>query len=294
MKTWKHGIIGIIAIIALTACDDGNKPNENKEFTPTVIEEVYVQGGTFEMGKDLGIAAIGDYTPVQTVTLTSFYMGKYEVTQGQYQAVMGTLPSWFDDENYVHGKGNNYPMYYVSWYDTIEFCNKLSVLEGLTPYYTINKKQADPNNTNNEDTIKWLVTPNTSANGYRLPTEAQWEYAAKGGNTGETFTYAGSDTASDVAWFNTGINVKEAGTKAPNGLGLYDMSGNVWEWCWDWYEDYSSGTQTNPMGASSGFSRVWRGGSEGNVPNFVRLVFRYSTGYPQWGYTYVGFRIVRP
>ena len=306
MNTWKHGIIGIIAVIAITFTACPPEPDPKKDTKPkagdiivssTGIELAYIPAGTFEMGKDLGTAraSFGDETPVHTVTLAGFYMGKYEVTQGQYQTVMGALPSNLDSETNTYGKGNNYPVYYVSWYDAIEFCNALSVLEGLTPYYSINKGQPDPNNTNSNDTFKWLVTPNTNANGYRLPTEAQWEYAAKGGNTGETFTYSGSDDPAAVAWCysNGGETSKQVGTKAPNGLGLYDMSGNVYEWCWDWYGDYTNESQTNPTGASSGSRRVLRGGSWDVPAELVSSAFRVSY-YPNDRLHVIGFRLVRP
>jgi len=180
-------------------------------------------------------------------------------------------------------------MYYVSWYEAVEFCNKLSQMEGLMPYYTINKEQPDSNNSNAKDTLKWQVTPNETANGYRLPTEVQWEYAAKGGNKGETFTYAGSDTIGDVAWYigNNGASgednygCKPVGTKAPNCLGLYDISGNVHEWCWDWYD------------APSGSYHIVRGGGWHNSAESVRLEFR-DYGYPNSLNYGLGFRIVLP
>ena len=298
------------------------KPGPNGTITismskPALMEMVWVQGGTFQLGKDLGTAATGDVTPLSNVTVNGFYIGKYQVTQAQWQAVMGTTiqqlqtAAGFGSTNY--GRGDAYPVYCVSWYDALVFCNKLSVTEGLTPAYRI------ANSTNPDD---WGTVPTNSdatwnavevvrgSTGYRLPTEAQWEYAAKGGNPLAAgwvgYTYAGSDTVGDVAWYegNNGSSgtptygTKAVGTKAPNGLGIYDMSGNVWEWCWDWYGDYTSADKTDPTGASSGSSRVGRGGgyrfsvAEWNVE--VRSVYRHNYIGPSYRYDDLGFRLVRP
>jgi formylglycine-generating enzyme required for sulfatase activity len=179
------------------------------------------------------------------------------------------------------------------------FCNKLSIQEGLTPAYSIS---------DSTDPVQWGTVPTTSnttwnavtcdwtANGYRLPTEAEWEYAAKGGNgSSNNYIYAGSDTVGDVAWYTTNSSSKthEVGTKAANGLGLYDMSGNVWECCWDWFDVYPSEAQTNPTGASSGSFRVERGGSWGDPAWYARSALRYGT-YPQDRNYSLGFRLVRP
>jgi formylglycine-generating enzyme required for sulfatase activity len=300
---------------ASTLTEEGEKERtctacgEKETQTVAFIEMVQVAGGTFQMGKDLGTAATGDVAPLHQVTLTDFKIGKYEVTQEQYQAVMGktivelqTLATTLTTNN---GRGNNYPVYYVSWYNAIEFCNELSVKEGLSPYYTIDKSQQDQNNTSTDDTLKWTVTLNAGANGYRLPTEAQWEYAAKGGNPSAAgwvgYTYSGSDTIDDVAWYsgNNGSSgtstygTKAVGTKAPNGLGLYDMSGNVQEWCWDWYVSYKDEKQTDPMGAVSGAYRVARGGSWSFAEANARSVGR-SGANPNDAYGNLGFRLVRP
>jgi len=297
----------IFIVILLFSCSVGGDledcraklPNQDTpQDNPVVvnIEMVWVPGGDFKLGKELGTAGYGDTTPVSDVTLTGFHIGKYPVTQEQYKAVMGTNPSYFTVANGrspASGETDTKrPVEDVSWYDAIEFCNKLSDIKGLTPYYNINKIKKDPNNLNEYDNIKWLITKNTSASGYRLPTEAQWEYTAKGGTPGN-FTYAGSDTVDDVAWYdnNSDSQTHEVGRKAQNGLGIYDMSGNVWEWCWDWYGTYTGGT--DPTGAPSGTKRVLRGGYWSNYTGNIRSVYR-SGHYPYGRIFAIGFRVSLP
>jgi formylglycine-generating enzyme required for sulfatase activity len=200
-------------------------------------------------------------------------MGKYEVTQKEWQEVMGNNPSYF--------KGDNLPVEQVSWSDAVEYCNKLSLKEGLTPAY---RGSGDS------------IVCDFNASGYRLPTEAEWEYAAKGGNKDYMiYEYAGGNNADSVGWYNgnSGNRTHPAGTKQPNSLGLYDMSGNVWEWCWDWYGNYSSGIQNNPTGASSGTSRVCRGGGWYFTAALARSALRGDFTPSFWFYS-VGFRLVRP
>ena len=250
--------------------------------TPAIPGFVRVEGGTFQMGSNDG----GDNEkPVHTVKITSFYMGKYEVTQKEWKAVMGSNPSYF--------KGDNLPVEKVSWYDAVEFCNRLSEKEKLTPAYAIDKSQEDWSNHNKDDVLKWTIRWNRNANGYRLPTEAEWEYAARGGNGSPgNFTYAGSNNVDEVAWYdkNSAGSTQEAGAKKPNGLGLYDMSGNVWEWCWDWYGDYPSGAKSDPIGVSSGAYRVYRGGGWGDEEAYARSV---GGGNPYNRFNHIGFRLAR-
>jgi len=229
---------------------------------------VRIQGGTFMMGSNDGR---NEEKPVHQVTVGSFVIGKYEVTQKEYREMMGTNPSYF--------KGDNLPVENVSWYDVIEYCNKRSQKEGLTPAYTINGND---------------VTWNRNANGYRLPTEAEWEYACRAGTTGKYNT--GESISDNTGWYdaNSGGKTHPVGQKSANAWGLYDMHGNVREWCWDWYGNYSSGAQTDPPGASSGSTRVERGGSWSSSAEGVRSAYRSNYGNPYYGDDYLGFRLVRP
>lgn len=210
---------------------------------------VYVDGGSLWLGDD----DKGD-NPRHKVTLDSFYISKYQVTQQLWNSVMS-----YDNSEHI---GKNRPVDNVSWYDAVVFCNELSKKDGLTPCYKIDKSHKDPNNEYEYDDLKWTVKCNFMANGYRLPTEAEWEYAARGGQESKGYKYSGSNEADDVAWYddNSDDETHNVGEKNCNELGLYDMSGNVWEWCWDWYDDEINGGR-NPTGPSSGSLRVQRGGS---------------------------------
>ncbi|MCK5197300.1 MAG: formylglycine-generating enzyme family protein [Spirochaetales bacterium] len=232
---------------------------------------VVVEGGTFQMESTSGD---GDEKPVHSVTGSSFYMSKYEVTQAEYKAVMGKNPS-----DTSRGIGDNYPVNKVSWNEAVEYCNKLSRKEGLTPVYS-----------GSGDNIKM----NINANGYRLPTEAEWEYAAMGGTSTSSATYAGSNNIGSVAWYtdNSRGKTHPVGGKQANELGLYDMSGNVWEWCWDWYGGYSGGSQSDPTGKSSGSSRVHRGGGWSLYASICRSANRDSFS-PSFRFSNLGFRLVR-
>jgi formylglycine-generating enzyme required for sulfatase activity len=250
----------------------------------------HIQGGTFTMGSPVEKAYYSDIYydnefPQHRVTVNGFYMGKYEVTQAEYQAVMGTNPSG--------NKGSNLPVENVSWYDAIEYCNRRSEREGLTPAYTIDKTRRDPNNRNNEDTLKWTVTWNRASNGYRLPTEAEWEYACRAGTTTPAYSEAGLD---DLAWWMSNTievdcRTQPVGTRMPNAWGLYDMYGNVFEWCWDWYGDYGSEAQTNPVGASSGTGRVRRSSSTWTLEKVGWSACR-ADYTPSGVFDGLGFRIV--
>ncbi len=198
----------------------------------------------------------------KNITIEDFYIGKYEITQKEWKEVMGNNPSKF--------KGDSLPVEMVTWYNCIEYCIKRSQKEGLQPYYNLDKNAKDKNNTCEYDSLKWTVTINPGAKGYRLPSEAEWEFAAGGGSQSKSYTYSGGNDIDKVGWYwrNAGDNAlsgtwnwldlernnnqtKPVGRKLPNELGLYDMSGNVREWCEDWYVDQET---------QMGFSRSQRGG----------------------------------
>ena len=241
---------------------------------------VYVPSGTFQMGTKIG--GQSDERPVHTVTLSGFYMGIYEVTQKEYMEITGTNPSRF--------LGNNLPVESVSWFDAISFCNIKSKKEGLTSVYNIEE-------TKNGIIVTWVQ----DANGYRLPTEAEWEYAARGGyGSPENYIFSGSNNASEVAWFkdNSNGNTNEVGTKNANIFGIHDLTGNVWEWCWDWYGRYNEVAKTNPTGASTGSSRISRGGSWASSIYNINSTYQIRStkrGYdfPTVVSAYQGFRVVR-
>ncbi|MBR4709104.1 MAG: SUMF1/EgtB/PvdO family nonheme iron enzyme [Bacteroidaceae bacterium] len=216
-------------------------PKENKTFTVNGVSFVMVpvEGGTFQMGATTEqiSEAFDDEKPVHNVTLSSYYIGQTEITQALWQAVMGTNPS----ERKID---IDLPVENVSWDDCQEFISKLNELAGQK---------------------------------FRLPTEAEWEYAARGGNSSKGYIYSGSNKAKDVAWYGRFMyRTQPVKKKRPNELGLYDMSGNVFEWCQDWYGSYSSLSQTNPVGPTSGTNRVIRGGSTATTPIACRVAYRDS------------------
>ena len=256
---------------------------------------VRLNGGTFLMGSPLTEPERQADEIQHQVTVDSFSIGRYQVTQREYEDVMGTNPSYF--------KGPNLPVEMVSWYDAIEYCNRRSQREGLTPVYTIDKSQKDPMNGNDHDTLKWLVTLNLNANGYRLPTEAEWEYACRAG-TITAFSFgrnASTDDANYDGHYPYDHNLPgeyrqmttEGGNFEPNPWGLYDMHGNVWEWCWDWYDSYNNNAQTNPHGPLSGDNRVERGGAWHNQALHLRSAYR-GNATPSIAGRDIGFRVVRP
>jgi len=254
------------------------------------IEMVRIQSGTFTMGSPTSEANRESNETQHQVTISkSFYMGKYEVTQEQYQAVTGGNPSGFSSSPASGEIQGRRPVERVTWYDAVEFCNKLSAMEGLTSAYTITNRTP----TTGYPITSATVTVNWNVNGYRLPTEAEWEYACRAGTT---TAYNTGDTISDnTGWYDSNSNNRthEVGLKPPNAWGLYDMHGNVYEWCWDWYGTYASGAQTDPTGAASGSYRVLRGGSWYYFGQYLRSAYRYGN-IPYFRYYSFGFRFLRP
>ena len=252
------------------------------------------------------IAGTESWTPSSDVFLSgrkleiaSFYMSDHEVTRGEYKAVMGSDPSsaiaYDKDGNKLTGDDNvkNNPVNYISWYDALVYCNTRSINEGLTPCYAIGGKTdpkdwgSVPSSSNNT----WnAATCDFTADGYRLPTEAEWEWAARGG---ESYTYAGSDDIDEVAWYTSNTNdtgTRDVKTKKKNAYGLYDMSGNVWEWCWDWYGSISGDTAST--GPASGSDRCSRGGSWNSGDISAQFANR-GLNDPYNRNNHDGFRLVR-
>lgn len=274
---WGIGLVIGICVVSLvlwTVISKSSKVNDSpgdtvsspetivqqQVFTPNpILDEiennmVYVEGGVYAMGEN-GVDALQNEKPLHFITLSSFYISKYEITQAQWTAVMGNSPSYF--------KGENLPVEKVSWENVQEFITKLNAQTG---------KQ------------------------YRLPTEAEWEFASRGGVKCHDYKYSGSNSVEEVAWMstNSGGKTHTVGTKSPNELGLYDMSGNVWELCSDWYSAnyYYSSPKTNPQGPETGTSRVVRGGSWGSEAKNSRVSLRYVAAPTALGNS-IGFRLCR-
>ncbi len=247
-----------------------NGPVKGQPYTiPGIgIKLVYVAPGTFQMGyygfwtRFSGYGYNGGAKPVHRVTISKgYWIGKYEVTQSEYQSITGTNPSYF--------KGSDKPVEKVSWNDAVKFCEKLTARERRAGRLASGRE-------------------------YRLPTEAEWEFAARGGTKSRGYKYSGSDNIDSVAWYtsNSGSRTHEVGTKSANELGIHDMSGNVWEWCRDWYGKYSSTGVTDPTGASSGSNRVIRGGGWDDIARGCRSAFRYWFR-PSDRNNGLGFRLLR-
>ena len=254
----------------IVECKSGAVTSLGQDFTETAYDlnmrMIYVEGGSFTMGctSEQGGDCDGDESPTRSTTVSSFYIGMLEVTQSQWEKVMGTTiyqqrykanPEWP-----MRGTGADYPMYFISWEEAQEFCQRLSFRTGKT---------------------------------YRLPTEAEWEYASRGGKKAEGKKYSGSNYVDGVAWYydNSNNSAHPCGTKQANAIGVYDMTGNVTEWCEDRYGKYLLYDTDNPKGASTGQYRVSRGGSWADIDRFCRVSRR--VGSPSYArLSKCGFRIV--
>ncbi|MDA3885219.1 MAG: SUMF1/EgtB/PvdO family nonheme iron enzyme [Candidatus Delongbacteria bacterium] len=308
-ETWTAPLTVGDYTITCVVSDGEDSVSDSKTIT---VEMLLIQGGTFQMGDHFNEGSI-DELPLHSVTVSDFYMSACEVTQSEWSAYMPAV-DWSS-----YGTGDNYPAYYVSWYEIIKYCNLRSIAEGLTPCYEISGSTdptdwgAIPTSTNSA----WnAATCNWSANGYRLPTEAEWEYAARGVLSGQRFpngatishstngdtqaNYYGSTSYSYDVSPTTGYHPDSngggtlpVGSFPANGYGLYDMSGNLYEWCWDWYGSYTSDAQSDPTGSPSGTNRVLRGGGWGHFASYCRVASRGTYGHPYYSGSAYGFRVVR-
>lgn len=254
---FKHSDMGV----RLVCVDTGKKPEGM----------VLVEGGAFNMGDSYG-GRQGE-RPVRLTTLSDFYLCKFEVTQQEWTDIMGDNPSFFMDLAA--------PVHCVSWNSAIDFCNKKSTAEGLTPCYKVSGNS---------------VVCDFRADGYRLPTEAEWEYACRGGEKSKNFKFSGSNDPNEVAWFfpPSSYRMQPVGSKKPNELGIFDMSGNALEWCWDWFhrEYYAGGDIADPIGPDSGVRRIVRGGSSLSTADTVRPFIRGSYK-PFRAFLQIGLRVAR-
>ncbi|HOJ65300.1 MAG TPA: SUMF1/EgtB/PvdO family nonheme iron enzyme [Spirochaetota bacterium] len=235
---------------------------------------IFVEGGEIKSSKSF----------FYKKSVEGFYISKYEVTQKEWVEVMGTNPSSHSNDP----EWEKLPVDKISWYDAIEYCNKRSIKEGLTPVYEINKEVKDPDNISKYDDKKYLIKINPDANGYRLPTEIEWEYAATGGKYGQFDCFSGSNEPELVAVYNSMFEnnnrIKPVGSKKSNELGIYDMCGNVAEWCWDWYVD--------AKGNKNGY-KVVRGGSYESNLTEIAICYRGDYRSPIYSFKGVGLRLVR-
>ena len=271
---------------------------------------VLIPAGSFQMGDTFNEGEPYEL-PVHTVYVSAFYLGKYEISKGLWDQVM----AWSADKGYSFdhtgaGKAANHPVHSLDWYDMVKWCNARSEMEGKTPaYYTDSAFTQVYRSGNLAPYVRWNA-------GYRLPTEAEWEKAARGGVSGHRFPWSDVDTIthqeanyfSDSSYSydisatrgydpvfedNAFPYTSPVGSFAPNGYGLYDMAGNVWEWCWDYAGQYPSDRQTDPRGPDTGSTRVGRGGNWNYYAEHCRVAYRYGND-PNYSATNIGFRCALP
>lgn len=270
-------------------------------------EMILVKGGTFMMGSDPNVDRLHqkDETP-HSVTLDDFEMAATETTVWQWSVYEGAIKGISGKDIQLFYDSPGVSPVKTNWYDAVEYANWLSETQGLSDFYGINKSQKDPNNKLPDqglflyDPLKWLIsTPNWRARGYRLPTEAEWEYAARGGPRQTPDIFSGNQVLDSVGWFKkNATGLQSVARKNPNALGIYDMSGNLREWCWDWYgEDYyqkcfQRGVVINPKGPEYGYERVIRGGSFYDESDSLRVANR-DAFRPNAGDFRIGFRLSR-
>ncbi|MBN2892248.1 MAG: SUMF1/EgtB/PvdO family nonheme iron enzyme [Bacteroidales bacterium] len=245
-------------------------------------EMVFIEGGSYYMGNDYSGAL--DEKPEHKVTLGDFYMSKYEVTFEMFDNFSRST-GFVNADDGQYGRGKN-PAINISWEGAIKYCNWLSSRFGYEKVYDLKIDSSGM-------TIQGV---NWDADGYRLPTEAEWEYVAKGGSKSQGFAYAGSNDPKEVAWFSDNSENKphEVGSLKPNELGIYDILGNAWEWCWDYYDGgyYSKSPENDPRGADKGDNRTYRGGNFESKIEFIRITRRFSLS-PTLSSGLVGIRLVQ-
>ena len=291
-----------------------NKFSTNVRFRVTASDDTVSGGmalipaGSFTMGDSLDDDSFGFALPLHSVYISAFYMDRYEVTKALWDDVYNwAINHGYSFDNAGLGKAATHPVQTVTWFDCAKWCNARSEKEGRTPaYYTDAGLSVRYRTGQVAPYVNWNA-------GYRLPTEAEWEKAARGGNSGQRFPWGNTITHSQANYYSSTSDAYDisptqsyhptfsgvtpvtspVGYFAPNGYGLYDMAGNVWEWCWDWYGAYSSSSQTDPLGPASGSHRVLRGGSWYRDAFYCRTAYRPST-YPTGRRDDFGFRSVLP
>jgi len=277
----------------------GSPPPAPNGDVPFNMPMTRIEAGSFTMGQhDIRAAS----SPHRVTITKGFYMGVHAVTQEQYQKVMGPNPSRFTGSPAPGEEQAKRPVENVNWYHAIAFCNRLSILQGLAPAYGVegvSSADADAwlhSRVPLKDSVVWnTVTADWNAAGYRLPTEAEWEYAARAGTATQWSFGNTEDFIRDYAWCsgNSEKKTHQVGLKKPNAWGLYDVHGNVSEWCWDRYGEYTVNAETDPRGAVSGGYRVNRGGSWYGPLEFARSA-RRNYSYPDQRFNSLGFRVMRP